>query len=184
MAAIGERKINAPGSDSCLINSHHHLDCSRRRFAAANRLAILLDRIDPIVHHAAIGDDGGFLFFGGVQRWIAGETFPFLILRIGCPWRGFSHEDGREDIHQNSRGAFGASEEKAPVADDAAHFCAAGEGAVDGIAEGELGGDVVAGDVADLFGGCAAALGGDGFSLFLHAGGAPDRIAGEEAHQV
>src|SRR6266496_3972155 len=81
MPAIAQGEFDASAGDGRLIDGHHHLNCSRRRFAAANGLTILLDRIDPIVHHAAIGRDGGFLFFGGVDSWIAGKPFPFLILR-------------------------------------------------------------------------------------------------------
>src|SRR5213075_1286650 len=131
-----------------------------------------------------VGDDGGFLVFRGVERGIAGKSLPLLVIGACRPWSGFADEDRGEDVHQNSRGAFGAGEEQAPVADDVAHFSPAGEGAVDGIGEGELSFDFITGDGADLFSGGAAALGGDVVSFFPYTGGAPEGISGEKAHQV
>src|SRR5213082_2833013 len=177
MLPLFQRKNHALPAQRRVIDRHHHLDRPGAVMTAAFRLAILRDGVEPIAHWAGIVRRRGIH-----QRSI--ERFPSVCLAFGFPRGGTANENVWGDIAVDARNRFAAVQLDAPMPDRLAQLGVARERGIHPVCKLELREYLVAGDVSDVVLHDAAVAGGYVVPLPKHAGGAPEWIAEEQAHQV
>src|SRR5687768_12432341 len=135
------------------VNGHDHLQRLGGILPAARRLALLVDRREPIFRHAPVGDGGAALLGRDVGVFLPPD--PLRVATGVAPLSLLKHEHARVDVGEDPGARLAPDELEAPVAGPFAHRGATGEGPGDALGETELRLDLVAGHGADVLPGLA-----------------------------